>query len=47
MGSSLGRHALRIAVKDRKTNRRMLGILSAVMATEGVRPRQAIAAACL
>jgi len=30
MGTQLGRHALRIAVKDRDTNRRMAEILRAV-----------------
>jgi histidinol-phosphate/aromatic aminotransferase/cobyric acid decarboxylase-like protein len=34
MGSHLGPHALRIAVKDRKTSCRMLGILRAVTAAE-------------
>ena len=31
MGPSLGRHALRVAVKDRPTNQRMLTILQAVL----------------
>jgi histidinol-phosphate/aromatic aminotransferase/cobyric acid decarboxylase-like protein len=30
MGASLGRHAIRIAVKDRRTNQRMIEILTAV-----------------
>jgi len=41
MGRSLGSHALRIAVKDRSTNRRMLNILALVLAP----PRHQLAAA--
>jgi histidinol-phosphate/aromatic aminotransferase/cobyric acid decarboxylase-like protein len=37
MGSQLGRHALRLAVKDTETNRRMVGILS-----EALAPRQSV-----
>ena len=37
MGLQLGRHALRIAVKDAETNRRMAGILSKALA-----PRQSV-----
>ena len=31
MGSHMGQHALRLAVKDATTNRRMLGILSEIL----------------
>lgn len=37
VGSGLGTHALRLAVKDRDTNRRMLAILSRVLGTEQLR----------
>lgn len=35
MGTGMGRHALRLAVKDADTNRRMLGILSGVLKGDG------------
>ena len=31
MGANLGSHAIRVAVKDSETNRRMIPILSAVL----------------
>jgi hypothetical protein len=31
MGSQLGRHALRIAIKDEETNKRMLKIISGAL----------------
>ncbi len=37
VGSELGTHALRLAVKDRDTNRRMLAILSRVLREQGER----------
>jgi histidinol-phosphate/aromatic aminotransferase/cobyric acid decarboxylase-like protein len=45
VGSRLGRHALRIAVKDRDTNARMLAILGAALAEPDARPQPAAPAA--
>ncbi|MFC1698757.1 aminotransferase class I/II-fold pyridoxal phosphate-dependent enzyme [Candidatus Omnitrophota bacterium] len=36
MGTSIGRHAFRIAVKDKDTNRRMIGILGKVLQKEAM-----------